>query len=108
MWVLKALGKTTPELHRELVKRIRSWAIMAPLLIGPVLLGAAWTIVGIGILAILCYREFARATGFFRERSLSIVVVFGIIAPTFAVFDHWYGLFVALPPLVIVLIAMVA
>jgi phosphatidate cytidylyltransferase len=108
IWLLHAFGRTSPELHRELVKRVRSWAIMAPLLIGPILLGAAWTIIGIGVLSILCYREFARATGFFRHRSLSIVVVFGIIATTFAVFDHWYAFFVALPPLIIVLIAMIA
>jgi len=57
---------------------------------------------------VLCYREFARATGFFRYRSLSIVVVLGIIATTFAIADHWYGFFVAIPPLTMVLLAMVA
>jgi phosphatidate cytidylyltransferase len=81
---------------------------MAPLLLGPVLLGAAWTILGVGVLSVLCYREFARATGFFRQRSLSVIVVLGMIATTFASADHWYGFFVAIPPLVIVLLAMVA
>jgi len=78
------------------------------LLLGPVLLGAAWTILAVAILSILCYREFARATGFFRYRSLSIVVVLGIFATTFAIADHWYGFFVAVPPLTMVLLAMVA
>jgi phosphatidate cytidylyltransferase len=81
---------------------------MTPLLLGPVLLGAAWTILAVSILSILCYREFARATGFFRHRSLSIVVVLGITATTFAIADHWYGLFVAIPPLTMVLLAIVA
>ena len=101
-------GKDEPTLHDELIKRVASWAVMAPLLLGPVLLGAAWTILGVGILSVLCYREFARATGFFRQRSLSIIVVLGIIATTFASADHWYGFFVAIPPLIIVLLAMVA
>ncbi len=108
IWLLHAMGKTSATLHDELVKRVVSWAVMAPLLLGPVLLGAAWTILGVGILSVLCYREFARATGFFRQRSLSIIVVLGIIATTFASADHWYGFFVAIPPLVIVLLAMVA
>jgi amino acid transporter len=82
-WLLHATGRTSDKLHDELVKRVVSWAVMTPLLLGPVLLGAAWTILAVSILSILCYREFARATGFFRHRSLSIVVVLGIIATTF-------------------------
>jgi phosphatidate cytidylyltransferase len=108
IWLLHTIGKTSAALHDELIKRVVSWAVMAPVLLGPVLLGAAWTILGVGILSVLCYREFARATGFFRQRSLSIIVVLGIIATTFASADHWYGFFVAIPPLVIVLLAMVA
>ena len=107
-WLLHAAGRTSDKLHDELVKRVVSWAVMTPLLLGPVLLGAAWTILAVSILSILCYREFARATGFFRHRSLSIVVVLGIIATTFAIADHWYGLFVAIPPLTMVLLAIVA
>ena len=106
--VLHALRRTDEKLHDELVKRVNSWAVMTPLLLAPVLLGAAWTILAVAILSVLCYREFARATGFFRYRSLSIVVVLGIIATTFAIADHWYGLFVAIPPLTIVFLAMVA
>jgi phosphatidate cytidylyltransferase len=108
IWLLRAAGRTSEKLHHELVKRVVSWAVMTPLLLGPVLLGAAWTILAVAILSILCYREFARATGFFRHRSLSIVVVLGIIATTFAIADHWYGFFVAIPPLTMVLLAIVA
>ena len=102
IWLLHASGRTSNTLHDELVKRVRSWAVMAPLLLGPVLLGAAWTILAVATLSVLCYREFARATGFFRYRSLSIVVMLGIIATTFAIVDHWYGFFVAIPPLTII------
>ena len=106
--VLHALHRTDEKLHDELVKRVNSWAVMTPFLLAPVLLGAAWTILAVAILSVLCYREFARATGFFRYRSLSIVVMLGILATTFAIADHWYGFFVAIPPLTIVLLAMVA
>lgn len=108
IWLLHATHRTNDKLHEELVKRVVSWAVMAPLLLVPVLLGAAWTILAVAILSVLCYREFARATGFFRQRSLSVIVVLGIIATTFASADHWYGFFVAIPPLTIVLLAMVA
>ncbi len=108
IWILHATKRTSAALHDELVKRVAAWAVMAPLLVGPILLGAAWTILAVAILSILCYREFARATGFFRNRSLSIVVVLGIFATTFAIADHWYGFFVAIPPLTIVMLAMVA
>ncbi len=108
IWLLHAAGRTDAKLHDELVKRVRSWAIMTPLLIGPVLLGAAWTIAAVALLSVLCYREFARATGFFRERGLSAVVVASIAVLTFAIADHWYDLFVAVPPLAMVLIAITA
>src|SRR5947208_6418299 len=108
IWLLRAAGLCRDKLHDELVKRVVSWAVMTPLLLGPVLLGAAWTILAVAILSVLCYREFARATGFFRYRSLSIVVVLGIIATTCAIADHWYGFFVAIPPLTMVLLAIVA
>jgi phosphatidate cytidylyltransferase len=59
-------------------------------------------------MSLLCYREFARATGMFRQPAISCLVVFGILAVTFAVADHWYGLFVAITPLLIALMAAVA
>ena len=77
-------------------------------MIGPVLLGAGWTIAAVCAMSMLCYREFARATGLFRHRSISLLVVFGIFAITFAIADHWYGFFVAITPLMIACIAAVA
>ena len=56
----------------------------------------------------LCYREFARATGLFRHRAISAVVALGILLLTFAVADHWYHFFVALSSLTISLIVIVA
>ncbi len=108
LWLLQLAGKTGPERQKELWARYRSWLVFIPLMVGPVLLGAGWTMAAICLTSLLCYREFARATGMFREPSISALVVLGILAITFAVADHWYGLFVATTPLLISILAAVA
>lgn len=90
-YLLAKAGKIGDKLRAELVARCLSWLVIAPLILAPVLLGAAWTIAAMCLLSLLCYREFARATGLFRERDVSVIVVLGIFAITFAVADHWYG-----------------
>jgi phosphatidate cytidylyltransferase len=101
--VMSRLNLIDGKLRSELVRRILSWAVIAPLVIGPVLLGAGYAIVLVAIMSILSYREFARATGLFREKTMSAMVVLGILLLTFAALDHWYGLFVAITPLTIML-----
>ena len=106
--LLSFTGKVKGPFRAELWKRTLAWAAMAPVLIGPVLLGPGWTILGVAILSLACYQEFARATGLFREKMVSATVVLGILAVSFAAFDHWYGFFVALFPLTVIVIAAVA
>ena len=106
--LLAKLGKITPEHRRELLLRIGSWAVLAPLMLGPILLGAFWTILAIGLLSLLCYREYARVTGLFREKLVSFVIVLGIVLLTFATLDHWYGFFAALGSLVVAVLAAAA
>ena len=101
-------GRVDAATRANIRARWRSWLVLAPLMLAPVLLGAAWTIAAVCLLSLLCYREFARATGLFRHRLISLIVVLGILLITFAAADHWYGLFVALPALVITIIAAVA
>lgn len=99
-------GRVTPALRQELRARTLSWMVLASLMMAPILLGALFTILAVGALSLLCYQEYARATGLFRERMISLTVVIGILAVTFAVLDNWYRLFVALFPLSVVLIAI--
>lgn len=94
--------------RKELMLRYYSWLVMTPLLLVPILLGAFWTILGIGVLSLLCYREYARATGLFREKTISLMVALGIVLISFAVLDNWYRLFVALSPLTIAALAAAA
>ncbi|MBS0202134.1 MAG: phosphatidate cytidylyltransferase [Planctomycetes bacterium] len=107
--VLLTLGRRIAETRRQrLWSRWRSWLVLTLLLVGPILLGAAWTIVAICVLSLLCYREYARATGLFREKAISLTIVVGILLITFATMDNWYRLFMALTPLTITLILTVA
>jgi phosphatidate cytidylyltransferase len=107
--VFLAIGsRISDKLREDLWIRWRSWLILAPLMIGPILVGRLSAIVGVGILGVLCYREFARATGMFRNRAVSAVVGLGILLLTFASADHWDGFFHALVSLITSLIVIVA
>ena len=60
------------------------------------------------MLSIACSREFSRATGFFRDKVMSALVVIAIITLNFAALDNWYDLFVAVPGVAIVVLAAAA
>jgi phosphatidate cytidylyltransferase len=99
-------AKSTADKRKELWDRYRSWIWLVLLILIPILAGAFWTIVAVATLSFLCYREYARITGLFRERTISLIVVIGILFLTFAELDSWYRLFVALFPLTVALIAV--
>lgn len=106
--LLSATGRLSAERRTKILTTWRSWLVLAPAIVVPVLLGAAWVIGAAAILALACFREFARVTGLFREHAIVAVVVVAIAALYFAVLDHWYEFFVALGPLSTVLVAAVA
>ncbi len=108
VYVLGRSGNFSDALRKELNLRIRSWAIMIPCILLPILMGAAWVMLGILVLSISCYREYARATGLFRNSWTSFWVVVGILCINVAVIDHWYGFFVALPSLGVIVLAAMA
>ena len=74
----------------------------------PILLGRVWTIAMVYILSLLCFREFSRVTGLFRERFVSALVVIASSFIHFAALDHWYGFFIALGPISVTSIALLA
>lgn len=108
IWLLALWGRIDPKSRSELMRRYWSWLVLAPLILVPILLGSAWTILAVGVLSLFCYREYARATGLFREKAISLAVVFGILAVMFMALDNWYRFFVALVPFMIAIIAMTA
>ena len=98
-------GKLSPERTKELWDRYRSWIWLMTAILVPILAGALWTILAVAVLSFLCYREYARITGLFRERTISAMVVIGILFTTFSILDNWYRFFLALFPLTVGLIA---
>jgi phosphatidate cytidylyltransferase len=106
--VLALSGKLKPALRAELLKRVLAWCVIAPVVALPILFGKLPTIVLFTIISILCFREFSRATGLFRDKAMSAIVIVAILALNFAALDNWYDMFVAVPALAIVAIAAVA
>lgn len=108
IFVVTRGGKSSAEKKKELWDRYRSWIWLALWILVPILAGAFWAIIAVAVLSFLCYREYARITGLFRERTISFIVVIGILLVAFAIIDNWYRLFLALFPLTIGLIASAA
>jgi phosphatidate cytidylyltransferase len=108
IFALDRSGRLTPDLKNDLRQRYRSWSVMIPIITLPIFLGAFWTMLGVVLLSLFCFREFSRATGFFREKLMNVLVVMGIFALNLAALDKWYNMFVALTPIIIVIIAAVS
>jgi len=100
-WLLQRAGRIDAKLASEIHVRWKSWLGLVIVLFMTVLLGAAFLMAGVAVLSLLCYREYARATGLFREKTIGFVVVLGIFLVTFAVVDHYFKLFFASPALVV-------
>ncbi len=69
IFVLARIGKVDDKLRRDLFSRYYGWLILIPILVVPIALGAFETIIGIGLLSLFCYREYAQATKL-AERAL--------------------------------------
>lgn len=106
--VLAKSGAMGDKTRKDVWTRYFTWLALAPAMIVPIILCPAGAIALVAVMSILCYREYARATGLFRERALSAIIVLGILVVALAAADHWYALFGALPPLVITILAAAA
>jgi phosphatidate cytidylyltransferase len=105
--LLRSGGRLNDALYVELTRRWTTWCVLVPVLLMPILLGALPTILAGSVLSVLCYREYARATGLFRYKSLDMAAVAGIAGVNFAILDHYYRLFVALTPLIVALMVAI-
>jgi phosphatidate cytidylyltransferase len=93
--ILKRAGRIGTKQYDSIMTPYRSWLWIAPLMLLPILLGAAWVMAAVCLLSLLCYHEYSRATGLFREKTISLVVILGIFLVTFAVADNYPRLFFA-------------
>ncbi len=105
---LDKAGKLSAKLSEDMWTRYKSWLVLAPLMVVPIALGRVPAILGVAVLATFCYREFARATGLFRERLVSGVVALGGALVALSVLDNWLNLFDALLSLVVTAIVIIA
>jgi phosphatidate cytidylyltransferase len=95
----------------------KSWLFMAPLIFGCVFAGRIPTIVFFCLLAAMGFKEFARATGLYRDWWMTGAVYAGIAAvgaTSLVNQPHgeeagqgWYGLFIVLPVYVVALIVLI-
>jgi phosphatidate cytidylyltransferase len=95
----------------------RSWVVMAPLALVVVGLGRGATVVGVTLLAIFAFKEFARATGLYRDFPMIVAVYVAIVVAGVAAWcpdrdpggthPGWLDLFETLPVYAMVLIVLV-
>jgi phosphatidate cytidylyltransferase len=91
------------------------WLVMVPLVLLAIFLGRAASIVFFTLVSIIGFKEFARATGLYRDWAMTSVVYLGIVAvAVVSLVDDpgngrhgWYGLFAILPAYVMAAILLV-
>jgi phosphatidate cytidylyltransferase len=102
---------------RSIWTTYKAWLIMAPVILGCIFAGRVTTIFFFCLLSALGFKEFARATGLYRDWWTVGVVYLGIAALGITSLVHqpygeeqgngWYGYFIVLPVHVIALILFV-
>jgi phosphatidate cytidylyltransferase len=97
--ILNRAGRLSPTVYDELRRRCITWVVIVFVMLTPILIGKLTVVLLSLALCLLCYCEYARATGLFRERVINNVVIIGIILIHFAALDNHYRLFVALWPM---------
>jgi phosphatidate cytidylyltransferase len=86
---------------------IRTWLLMLPVILGAIWLGAgAWTVL-VTVVSILAYKEFARATGLYRDLPFVVVVYVAILAENLFAFIQRYDLFMAAPMWAVLVLTLV-
>lgn len=85
----------------------RTWLVMLPIVLAPLWLGTwAWAAL-VTALSIYGFKEFARATGLYRERLFVLVVYLAMIAANTAAYFARFGLFMVVPMWGVALLTLV-
>lgn len=95
----------------------RAWLVMAPLALLVIFAGRVPFILGVTLLALFGFKEFARVSGLYRDWWMTGAVYAGIVAVggaslmphphRFETGPGWYGFFVAVPVFAIALILLI-
>jgi len=105
-------------LHKEMTAVFliyRSWWLMAPVLLLGIAFGREAFIVLVTVLALLGFKEFARATGLYQDWGMTVAVYASILAMAvvtlmtdpFSGSPGWFGMFRTLPVYAVTLILLV-
>jgi phosphatidate cytidylyltransferase len=113
--VLVVIRRAKPLALQHAWQAYLGWLVIVPVVLGAVFLGRACAIALFTFMAILGFKEYARATGLYRNWPMVSVVFTGILAigvvcwvdDPFLHTSGWYGLFVAMPVFVIAAIIMI-
>ena len=108
--LVRILGKDVSSMLRT----YRGWLIMIPIVLGVLILGRTATIVGVTLLAMFGFKEFARATGLYEDWWMTGIVYVAIVALGLVTYvddprldrQGWYGMFMAMPVYVIAAILL--
>ena len=109
--ILRAAGKNVSGIWNT----YRGWLVMVPIVVGTIFLGRTATIVGVALLAMVGFKEFARATGLYEDWWMTALVYLGIgllgvssyVTDPRLGYEGWYGLFMSLPAYVVGAILLV-
>jgi phosphatidate cytidylyltransferase len=109
--ILTVLGKNVSSIWKTYL----GWLIMVPIVMGTIFLGRTATIIGVTLLALFGFKEFARATSLYDNWWLTGLVYVAIVALGLVTLmadprlqsPGWYGLFMALPVYAVAAILLV-
>ncbi len=93
----------------------RGWLVMIPIVTATMVLGRWAVIVGAALLSMLGFKEFARATGLYRDWWMCGAVYLAIVALAVAAamndpfkgYPGWFGLYMAMPVFAINLLVII-
>ena len=93
----------------------RGWLIMIPTLFGTDMLGRTASVLGVAALSVVSFKEFARATGLYKDWWHTCTVYLGIAGLAIATLlpdpttgaNGWHGLFRTMPVYVIALLMII-
>ena len=95
--VLLLLRVLTKKDVRPVWLTYRSWLVMVPIIAGTIFLGREAVIIGSALLAVFCFKEFARATGLYGDWWITGVVYVLILACMAATLAGAWPTFAAMP-----------
>jgi phosphatidate cytidylyltransferase len=78
-------------------KPFLTWFIMLPFIFVPLWLGEKYWVIAVGILSIYGFKEFAKGTGLYNQKTYCIVSYLAILAITVSIWLNSYGVFMAIP-----------